>query len=310
MLKSSTTATDGLSMTHTQPQPARARADVSYDLAEARANFRQAPFLVRHGLADHPLFTIDALADLADSLPSGIAEHNLGNVGALEPGGEVPSLDASLGEIVRGIETNGCWVALPILLQEPLLRDLPGYQEVFDGVMDALAPIVPGGRAAMSGFHSVIFLATAGSVTPSHIDGEIGFLLHIRGKKGINVGRYADAQVEQSELEAFYRNEHRNTGTLPADPVHFDLEPGQGVHVPPLKPHWIENGPEVAISLSVGFQTPENLRRAGVYMWNGRLRQRGLSPRPYGVSPARDRVKASLLWGAVGARRRIVRARS
>ena len=293
-------------MTPTQPLSAPSRrADVSYDLAEARARFRQAPFLVRHSLADHPLFTLDALAELADRLPAGVAEHNLGSVGALEPGGDVPTLDAGLGEIVRGIETNGCWVALPIILQVPELNGLPGYQELFDGVMDDLAPIVPGGRDAMSGFHSVIFLATAGSVTPSHIDGEVGFLLHIRGQKSAHIGRYADAQTEREELEAFHRHEHRNTKILPADPVHFALEPGQGVHVPPLKPHWIENGPEVAISLSVGFQTPENLRRAGVHMWNGRARKLGLSPRDYGVSARRDRAKASLLWGAVGARRRL-----
>lgn len=282
---------------------------VSFAPAQAAAKFQREPFLLEHRLSDHRLFTLDALAELAERLPVDAAEHNLGSVGAVEPGGDVPKLDLPVAEVVRGIETNGCWVALPIVLQEPALNGLPGYQEVFDQLMDELAPIVPGGRRAMSGFHSVIFLATAGSTTPSHVDGEVGFLLHIRGQKRISIGRFADARREREESEAYYRNEHRNTGELPTDVRHFDLEPGQGVHVPSLKPHWVENGPELAISLSVGFQTPANIRRAGVHMWNARVRRLGLSPRPYGVSPHRDRVKATALWTAVGARRRLRRRR-
>ena len=285
--------------------PAHARGLVDFDLAEATASFRREPFPLRHRLADHPLFTLEALAELADRLPVDAAEHNVGSVGAVEPGGDVPKLDLPVAEVVRGIETNGCWVALPIILQEPKLSGIPGYQDVFDQLMDELAPIVPGGRGAMSGFHSVIFLATAASTTPSHIDGEIGFLLHIRGQKRVSIGRFPDARREREESEAFYRNEHRNTGELPADVRHFDLEPGLGVHVPPLTPHWVENGQEVAVSLSVGFQTPDNLRRAGVHMWNSRVRGLGLSPRPYGRSPRRDRVKAAVLWGTVAARRRL-----
>jgi hypothetical protein len=282
----------------------RDRKLLSFDRAEA-TKFRHEPFRLSHELADSPLFTLDALADLAERIPGEVAEHNLGSVGAVEPGGEVPRLDQPIAEVIRGIETNGGWAALPIILQQPKLSGIPRYQEVFDQVMDELAPMVPGGREAMSGFHSVIFLATAGSTTPSHIDGEIGFLLHLRGEKRVSIGRFPDATSERDESEAFYRHAHRNTGQLPADPVHFDLEPGQGVHVPPLKPHWVENGPEVAISLSVGFQTPENIQRAGVHMWNGRARRLGLSPKHYGAHPRRDRIKATTLWRIVHARRRL-----
>jgi hypothetical protein len=280
---------------------------LSYDLAEATAGFRRRPFVVSHRLADHELFSIEALADLADRLPEGVSEHNLGSVGAVEPGGDVPKLDLRLSDVVRGIETNNSWVALPLVLKHPPLSGIPGYQDLVDGVFEDLAPMVPGGRAAMSGFHAVVFLASRSATTPSHVDGEIGFLLHVRGQKRISIGRFADSRLEQEELEAFHRNEHRNTRELPVDVEHYDLEPGTGVHVPPLTPHWVENGNDVAISLSVGFQTPENIRRAGVYMWNARVRRLGLSPRPYGVSPARDRVKASLLWQGVDARRRVLR---
>ena len=306
MLKSRTFPSDARTMSSVHsPLPTRAGALVTFDRAEATANFRLRPFLVEHGLAGHPLFTLDALGELADRLPSHLVEHNLGNVGAVVPGGEVPRLDASPGDLVRGIETNGCWIALPIVLADGKLDGLPGYQDLYDQIKEDLAPMVPGGRGAMSGFHSVIFLAATGSTTPSHVDGEIGFLLHARGTKRVAVGRYSSPERETAELEAFHRNEHRNTGELPVDVTNFDLQPGQGVHVPPLVPHWVENGPDVAISLSVGFQTPENLRRAGVYRFNAQARRLGLSPKSPGVSPPRDRVKSSLIWGASRAKRKV-----
>jgi hypothetical protein len=278
---------------------------LTYDRADAAAKFRREAFLVEHELACHPLLGLDALGELADRLPSELVEHNLGTVGAVVPGGAVPRLEQTPGDLVRGIETNACWMALPIVLPDGRLGGLPGYQDLFDELMDELAPIVPGGRDAMSGFHSVIFLAATGSTTPSHVDGEIGFLLHARGRKRLSIGRFPSAECERDELEAFHRNAHRNTGELPVDVRHVDLEPGQGVHVPPLVPHWVENGPEVAISLSVGFQTPENLRRARVYRFNARARRLGLAPRGYGSSAARDRAKSSLVQGASQVKRRI-----
>jgi len=278
---------------------------VSYDRDEALAAFGREPFRVQHGLADHPLFSLDALADLADRLPPEVVEHNLGSVGALEPGGEVPKLDASPGDVVRGIETNGCWVVLPIVLAE--MDPVPGYGDVYEQVLTDVAPMVPGGRDAMRGNHSVIFLAAAGSVTPSHVDGELGFLLHMRGDKRLSIGRYADAETERHELEGFFTGEHRNTAQLPVDVHDFDLVGGTGLHVPPLTPHWVTNGDTVAISLSVGFQTPANLRREGVYKFNARARRLGLTPKPFGQDERRDRVKASILTGAATARRRLAR---
>ncbi|HEV7459067.1 MAG TPA: hypothetical protein VGN78_00910 [Solirubrobacteraceae bacterium] len=274
---------------------------VSYDLDEARAKFGTAPFRVSHELSDHPLFTNEALAELADSLPPEKVEHNLGTVGAVVPDGEVPQLDLSPGEIVRGIQDNGCWIVLPEL------QKAPGYKEIYDAILDDVAPLVDGGRASMSGYHSVIFMAAPGSTTPTHIDPELGFLLHLRGDKRISVGRFPDEETGNRELEAFHHGGHRNTQDLPVEAEHFDLAPNQGVHVPPHTPHWVENGESVAVSLSVGFRTPENLRRAGVYMWNARVRRLGLSPRPPGDNTTVDRVKSGVIWSTVNARRRVLR---
>ena len=264
---------------------------LDFDLDEARTGFGRAPFSVRHTLSDHPLFALDALAELADRLPPDAVEHNLGSVGAVELSGDVPRLDATPGELVRGIRTNGCWVVLPFL------HRTPPYDRLYSEILDDLAPLVRGGREAMSSFHSVVFLAAPGSTTPSHVDPEMGFLLHLEGEKRLSIGSFGDDAVEQEQLERFHGGGHRNT-TMPVAARDFELRPGDGVHVPPNVPHVVTNGPTVAISLSVGFQTPENLRRNGEYKFNARARRLGLRPKPFGESPRRDHVKASVLWAA------------
>lgn len=272
---------------------------LSYDLEQARASYGQRPFTLKHTLADHPLFRLDALADLADRLPVELVEHNLGSVGALAPGGAVPRLDSSPGEIVRGIETNGCWIVLPCI---PVT---PPYDELYDRILDALAPIVPGGRAVLRKLLGVVFVASRQSTTPSHIDPELGFLLHLRGNKHVSIGHFPTAEAEQGDLDRFHRGGHRNTDELPVDVKRFDLESGDGLHVPPFVPHWVEGGDEVTISLSVGFHTPSNLRRLRVNQWNAYARRIGLWPEPYGRHQRRDRAKAGVLNAAASTVARI-----
>jgi len=268
---------------------------VCYDLEEGRAAFGRKAFRLEHALVDHPLFGLDALADLADQLPVDAVEHNLGSVGAVVPGGEVPKLDLSPGEIVRGIETNGCWVVLPFL------HKTPPWDAVLAQIFDEIAPLVPGGRSAMEALHSAVFLAAPGSTTPSHVDAEFGFLLHIRGNKRLSIGRFPDGS-EQEELDSYYGGGHRNTSELPVDVEHVDLEPSQAAHVPPHIPHWVTNGQAVTVALSVGFQTQESVARKRAHRFNGAVvRRMGLTPRPVGsVLTARDRAKASVVQAIAG----------
>jgi hypothetical protein len=53
----------------------------------------------------------------------------------------------------------------------------------------------------------------------------------------------------------------------------------------------VKNGDEVSVSFSVTFRSRRIAREAAVHWLNGKLRRYGLSPRPPGVSAARDRVK-------------------
>jgi len=286
--------------------PARTGSHLTLDLAAAREKFGNAPFRLGHDLADHPLFQLDALADLAERLPQEHIEHNAGNKDVVVVDNDaIPVAPTTAAQLLREIERRPGFVALPTTV--PGVPRQPGYQELFEELLDELAPIIDGGRRAISDHHAVIFVASGGNTTPSHVDPEPSFLLHVRGTKRFSIGRYPDADTEHRDLEAFYGHQGRNTPVAPIDVEHFDLAPGEALHVPPAKPHWVENGPEVAISFSVGFQTTADHRRAGVYWWNARARRLGLSPKPYGHHAGRDRVKGEAMYSVFRARNVLLR---
>lgn len=261
--------------------------------------FANRPFPVRHHLTDHPLLTLDALADLAVRLPEGKVEHNLGNVPAVAPGGEVPRLDASPDEIARGIETNGCWMVL-----KQVNLDAP-YGELLNQTLDEVVPHVAhreGGYTQRDGF---IFLSAPNSVTPTHLDPEHNLLLQIKGTKEMTIGSYPDAEAENVQVERYFGGGHRNLDQLPPNSQTFDLHPEDGVYVPPYAPHVVHNGPAVSISFSITFYTEVLERDQAAYSVNARLRRMGLSPKPPGVSERTDRLKAGV-WGGLRKARRTV----
>jgi len=83
----------------------------------------------------------------------------------------------------------------------------------------------------------------------------------------------------------------------------FQMHPGEGVYVYPWAPHWVENGPEVSVSLSITFRTGLSERQERVHRFNAKLRRNGLAPVAPGVSDGLDRMKAGTI-GLVGWLRR------
>lgn len=282
------------------------RTHLTYDLAEARQKFGNSSFTLGHDLVGNPLFELDGLAALAERLPQELIEHNAGNKDVVVLDNDaLPQAEQSAADVIRSIGERPGFVALPTTV--PGVPRQPGYQELFEAMLHDLAPMVEGGVPAMRDHHAVIFISSGGNTTPVHFDPEPSFLLHVRGVKRFSIGRHPDPGAERLELEAFYRHEGRNSPLVPVDLDHYDLVPGEALHVPPVTPHWVENGPEVAISFSIGFQTAADHRRRSVYQWNGRVRKLGLSPRPYGHSQLHDRVKNGVMGTAFEARRRLLR---
>lgn len=248
-------------------------------------SFGRAPFAVRHSLVDHPLLQLGAIAELAESLSAGQVEHNLGQVPELLPDGEAPRADLSAGEIVRTIETNGCWMVLKRIESDER------YRSLLERSLDEIIPHVAqteGGATRKEGF---IFLSAPNSTTPVHIDPEHNLLLQIRGTKKMTVGSFPSAKAEVSELERYYGGGHRNLDGFPAATQEFALGPGDGVYVPVHAPHWVKNGAAVSISLSITFYTRRTELLSDLHAVNARLRRLRLSPGLPGQRPARDRAK-------------------
>ena len=282
-----------------------ARPHVTYDVGEAASKFGRRAFKITHDLSGDPLFALDALAELAERLPQDAIEHNGGNTDVLASDADAlgQTTTRTAAEVIRGIAERPGFVALPTSV--PGLPHQPGYQELFEQLLAELAPMT--GAATLRDHHAVVFVSSGGNTTPVHYDPEPSFLLHLRGVKRFSIGRHPDPAAERLALESFYRHEGRNPAVVPVDVETFALSPGEALHVPPVTPHWVENGPEVAISFSVGFQTSADHLRRGVYQWNARARKLGLTPKPYGHGELRDRVKGSVMVGAFEARRRLKR---
>lgn len=257
------------------------------------------PMPVSHELTDHPLLTVESLAQLAERLPEDRVEHNVGNLPKVVDPNAVERKDLPVGDIARGIETNGCWMVL-----KNIERD-DQYRALLDELLDQVDPLLDERDGGMSGREGFVFLSAPGSVTPSHTDPEHNFLLQVRGAKQMNVGRFPDEKTGQLALEHALGGGHRNVDWEPAEPRAFDLRPTDGVYVPPHAPHWVQNGDEVSVSFSITFQTPLNERAIRVHSLNAKLRRLGLSPKPPGRRPSLDRRKAACA-SALGRIRRVV----
>jgi JmjC domain len=274
---------------------------LEFDTQVLKENFSEAPFSVKHTLVDNPLLNLDRLAQLADSLPETQVEHNLGDVPEFLPGGEAPRLDASPGEIARGIETNGCWMVLKRVESDPEYRDLleESLSEVIPHVADQ-----QGGATQKQGF---IFLTAPNSTTPVHFDPEQNLLLQVKAKKQIDIGHWPNEEAERQHLEAYYGGAHRNLEAMPPDAQTFMLEPGDGVHVPLNLPHWVKTFDEVSISFSITFNTRYSESLTDIYSVNARMRKLHLSPRPPGERSGSDKAKAAL-WRSLRRGKRAVRS--
>ncbi|MBV8114314.1 MAG: hypothetical protein JO300_06200, partial [Silvibacterium sp.] len=116
----------------------------------------------------------------------------------------------------------------------------------------------------------------------------------VRGEKEISVFDRNDRDVlPEAELETFWSKDN-NAGVYKPqyqDRAHVILmKPGTGVHIPVNFPHWLKNGNNVSISLSISYQY-KDWQRKYVFQANYYLRKIGLNPTPPGRSALLDNTK-------------------
>ena len=260
------------------------------DAATFAAKFNREEFLVRHNLADHPLFSLARLVELAQTLPEENVKYTSGDVAVAQGLYKGPRNGLSVADTIRQIEECRSWMVLKFVETDP------EYKALLDQCLDEIGAhsekLYPG-MERRAGF---IFVSSPDSVTPFHLDPEFNFLLQVRGEKYFHIWDGADrAVLGEGDLEQNYaqgggfhlpfKDEFNARAKV------YTLQPGSGLHVPVNAPHWVRVGGGVSISFSITFHTPWTERREMIYGMNSRLRRFGLNPAPFGRSALRDAMK-------------------
>jgi hypothetical protein len=262
--------------------------------------FARRSIAVRHALVDHPLFTLDAIAELADRLPSDSVRRERGNLPLVNREGYVDVGDGPPSATIRDVERNGFRISLRDIQQDRQYSDL--IDECLDEV-DELLGDREGGMRRRTGY---LFITAPASNTPMHFDPEHSFLLQVRGVKHVSVAAFEDDSIRQRELDRYYDAEECDFAAMEEVAEDFRLDPGVGVYLPSFVPHWVTTEAGISVSFSIPFYTEFSERSESVNRINRRLRKLNLSPRGPGQSEPVDRVKAASfdLWGKLSEARR------
>jgi Cupin superfamily protein len=251
--------------------------------------FARRSIAVRHRLADHPLFTIDAIAELADRLPPESVRRERGDLPLANSGfGYVDVGTGPPSETVRNVERSGVRISLRDIQQAP------EYAELINDCLDEVAGLVSRREGGMTHRAGYLFISCPASTTPMHFDVEHSFLLQVKGIKHVSVATFEDDPVlRHTELDRYIDGAECDFETMQKEAGTTRLEPGVGVYLPSFVPHWVETEAGVSISFSIPFFTAYTERAEGVSRINRRLRRLHLSPRPLGVSERVDTTKVA-----------------
>jgi hypothetical protein len=274
-----------------------------------REKFNRLPFMFPQSAADHPLLKIPSLIELARRLPK---QQIVTNSGSVPVGADIdrPVFTGLTGEqALERIEEAGTWVLLYGVNSDPVYRDL--VDALLDEVQVLSEPLEPG----MCDRKAYIFVASPGSVTPYHMDRDINCLLQFRGTKMVYIWDPCDRSVlPETGLELLFGKPSQPRPhydeSFQSRAYEFQLAPGFAVHHPFTAPHWVKNGPDVSVSMSITFRTRNIHRKMRVYTTNYHLRRLGWKPSPPGVSRLHDDVKSNVYGAYANVRALLQRNRS
>jgi hypothetical protein len=286
--------------TRATPAPASA---LDLDPEFFQTNFNRTPYLVRHNLVGHSLFTLPRLIRLAQHMPTEFVEYYAGDVPVNVDWELTPRNGLSVEETIRRIEGHCSWMVLKRVEQDA------EYNELLNTILDQIEPLSSPLDPGMRQRAGAVFISSPGAVTPYHMDQEYNFLFQLRGNKTMYVFDGNDRSLlTEQELENHFRHTTIDRNLVFRDEYTakgkaFELTPGYALHVPSLYPHWVKNGSSVSISFSAGFDTFSSVRKGSLYRVNQLLRTCGLRPTPVGESPMRDWLKFTAYRGCDRVRR-------
>ena len=249
------------------------------------------PGKLRHALCGDPRLTLDALVELSGRIRPVDAEYNRGDLPVgLDPEA-TPANGLGIAETIRSIEQCNSWMVLKFIEQDP------DYRALLHEALAPLRPLVESVTGEMLKMEAFVFISSPGAVTPFHFDPEHNILLQLQGTKRMTIFPAGDETLAPGERhEAFHSGAHRNLpwrDEFAAKGEPFDLAPGDAVYVPVKAPHWVKNGPEPSISLSITWRSEWSFHEAYAHGFNRlarRARLKPAAPRPF---PHRNLAKSA-----------------
>ncbi len=263
---------------------------------EHTEKWASAPLRLEHRLHKHPLFSMEALADLVDRYPR--EQYALVHMGAqkerrLWREGEIGGMSGA--SVIDAISKGRMWLNLRNVGQVD-----KRYREVLDEIFEEVRRNVPGydTYARTSG----ILISSPNAQVYYHIDLPGQSLWQLHGKKRVYL--YPDKPPflthEQLERVALYEVEV----DVPYEPWYdehamvMEISGGEMLHWPLNAPHRVENLDCLNVSMTTEYWTEYVRRRQMINMANGILRDKlGVTPKSVATSGPGFWAKAALQAG-------------
>ncbi len=246
--------------------------------AETTASWAKAPLRLSHRLSQHPLYSLDALAELIEGYPrQHYALVEMGPQGSnrrLWREGDIGALSGA--EVIEAIKRGRMWLNL---------RNVSGVDRRYKDVLDQIFGEV---RTNVPGYDTYdrtcgILISSPNAQVYYHMDLPGQSLWQLHGKKRVYLYPTTAPYLTGEQLEriALYEVEV----DIPYDASYdkaatvFEIGPGEMLHWPLNAPHRVENLDCLNVSMTTEYWT-ESIRRSQIInMANGILRDKiGVPP--------------------------------
>jgi ribosomal protein L16 Arg81 hydroxylase len=151
----------------------------------------------------------------------------------------------------------------------------PGVARIVEEYLDRVANGLCAERSSLKLGSASVFLSSPHAISSFHTDREQNFLVHLIGTKTIHVfPRWRTVAGELVEAVARPRRGIHDEYSIDAESqaTNYHLQPGSSLYIPRLFPHWVENGSDVAMSLSINVFCQSGYLIERFYNLNDRLR--------------------------------------
>lgn len=242
-----------------------------------------------HDLHLDDRLTLASVADLADRLPRRSVIADTAAQPLLAPQGGPPrGALARPGDVIRDLHKANAWLTLLNVEADP------GMAELMNTQLDQLESGMiakHGKRVKMRKRVAFVFVSSPNSVTPVHFDIEHSLLMQVGGSKTVSIGRFDSDADRRHEIDRYWDGSHGRIETLPPEEAVYTVTPGRAVYIPPGTPHWVHNGPDISLSVTLTYFTAATVRENRIEDFNSHLRRRHMKPREPGRSATVDTAK-------------------